>query len=153
MKKSKDSTWLHTEVGQRPKNIIFVIPDGAGPSMYAAYRQYKNKGYAPYMDRILMDDYLVGQVSTSPKNDPSKTFITVTDSAAAGTAFATGQKTYTSAISMDSQGEPIKNMAEYAKEYHKKVGIVVTADVCHATPAVFYAHASSRAEKFEIADQ
>lgn len=153
MDKSIDSTQLHTAMGEKPKNIIFIIPDGAGPSMYAAYRQYKNKGYAPYMDRILMDDYLIGQVSTSPKNDPSKTFITVTDSAASGTAFATGQKTYTSSISMDSEGNPIKNMAEYAKEHNKKVGIVVTADVCHATPAVFYAHSSSRANKFEIADQ
>lgn len=144
---------IHTSMGQIPKNIIFVIPDGAGPSLYAAYRQYKNQGYAAFMNRIIMDDYLLGQVSTSPKNDSSKTFITVTDSAAAGTAFATGQKTYTSAISMDHEGNPIKNMAEYAKEVNKKVGIVVTADVAHATPAVFYAHAANRNEKVHIADQ
>ena len=62
-----------------------------------------------------------------------------TDSAAAGTAFSTGQKTYNGAINWANSpatvGAPLVTIAELAKADGKKVGVVTTVPWSHATPA------------------
>ncbi len=77
----------------------------------------------------------------------------ITDSAAAGTALATGSKTKVGKISQSADGENLKTMAEMAKERGMKVGIVSSVSIDHATPACFYAHVSSRNKYSEISDQ
>ena len=67
-----------------------------------------------------------------------------TDSAAAGTALATGQKTYNSGISVDYCGRPMKLITEYAKEQGLATGVVTSVEFSHATPSVFGAHHTSR---------
>jgi len=75
----------------------------------------------------------------------------ITESAAAGTALATGQKTNVSRISMDSTGTiPLKTIAEKCKEAGMKVGVLSSVSINHATPAAFYAHQSERDYYFEI---
>ncbi|MBN2316066.1 MAG: alkaline phosphatase [Sedimentisphaerales bacterium] len=70
----------------------------------------------------------------------------ITDSAAAGTALACGHKSYAGAISVDPEDPNLayKTLAELAKEQGKKVGILSSVSLDHATPAVFYAHEVSR---------
>ena len=75
----------------------------------------------------------------------------VTDSAAAGTALATGVKTYNAAIGVDANREPVENIAEKAKKAGKKVGVATTVSIDHATPASFYAHQVDRHMSYEIA--
>ena len=79
----------------------------------------------------------------------------ITGSAAAGTALACGHKTYIGAISVDPEDPNIayKTMAEMAKEQGKKVGIISSVSLDHATPAVFYAHQPSRNMYFHIAQE
>ncbi|MGR5144333.1 alkaline phosphatase [Photobacterium sp. DNB23_23_1] len=60
-----------------------------------------------------------------------------TDSAAAGTAMATGTKTYINGISVDGCGDPLKLITEYAKDAGKSTGVVTSVNLAHATPAVF----------------
>lgn len=134
----------HVEFGQTPKNIILFIPDGMGTNDIKAYRQYKNGGFDPYLPLTVMDHYLVGSMSTTPNNDVEGGGSSVTDSAAAGTAMACGVKTYSGAIGVDIDGNPIKNASEVAKSVGKSVGIIATSDVFHATPASFHSHVSSR---------
>lgn len=75
----------------------------------------------------------------------------ITDSAAAGTALATGYKTNSGVISMDPNGSvPYKTLAELAKDGGMKVGIVSSVNLDHATPAVFYAHNKSRNNYYDI---
>lgn len=75
----------------------------------------------------------------------------ITCSAAAGTAFATGNKTNINHISTDSSGNiPFKSIATICKENGMKVGILSSVSIDHATPAVFYAHDSSRNNYFDI---
>jgi alkaline phosphatase len=75
----------------------------------------------------------------------------ITDSAAAGTALATGYKTNSGVISMDPNGTvPYKTLAELAKEAGMKVGILSSVNLDHATPAVFYSHNKSRNNYYEI---
>ena len=75
----------------------------------------------------------------------------VTDSAAAGTALATGKKTYNSAISVGEDKNQIETVAEKAKKAGKKVGVTTSVSVDHATPAAFYAHQADRNMNYEIA--
>ena len=75
----------------------------------------------------------------------------VTDSAAAGTALATGNKTKNGAIGVlkDLQ-TPVYSVATWAKERGCRVGVATSVSVDHATPAAFYAHASGRGSYYEI---
>lgn len=75
----------------------------------------------------------------------------ITDSASAGTAIATGQKTLSGVISLDeTRTKELKTIAEYAKEAGMKVGIISSVNLDHATPAVFYAKEESRNNYFNI---
>lgn len=151
------------DVGEgRAHNAILVIPDGAGQAMISAAR-YLNAyqedpdefphnvhpdGATLNVDRAEQ----VGQMSTYP-DDPD---LFVTDSAAAGTAMATGTKTFNGAVSgVGSPGEfsPVETLLEKAYEAGMATGLVTTTRITHATPAVFASHVPDRGLEDEIARQ
>lgn len=75
----------------------------------------------------------------------------ITESAAAGTALATGHKTNNDILGMDPTKKiKFKSMAEMAKEKGLKVGIVTSVSLDHATPGAFYAHEATRKNYYEI---
>ena len=74
----------------------------------------------------------------------------VTDSAAAATAIACGVKTYNGAIGVDVNKKRVESVAEVAKKQGKKVGIITSVTITHATPAGFYAHQHSRSSYYKI---
>ena len=78
-----------------------------------------------------MDQLPVSGNLTTDSRDP-RTF--VTDSAAGATAWATGQKTYNGAISVDVKGKPLPILGEQAKAAGKATGLVTTAQVTDASP-------------------
>ena len=78
----------------------------------------------------------------------------ITDSASAGTAVATGNKTLSGVINMDAgKTKKYKTIAEYAREAGMKVGVVSSVTLNHATPASFYAKVPSRGNYYDIAVQ
>ena len=78
----------------------------------------------------------------------------ITDSASAGTAIATGNKTLSGVVNMDTgKTKEFKPISEYAREAGMKVGIVSTVTLNHATPASFYAKVPSRSNYYDIAVQ
>ncbi|MEN6407729.1 MAG: alkaline phosphatase, partial [Thermoguttaceae bacterium] len=97
----------------------------------------------------------------TPSDDPSGMFAgyvylttTYTDSAAAATALASGQKTYNHAINWSNEGKPLRGqtIAEIAKSQGKSVGVVTSVPWSHATPAgLGGAHNISRDHYAEIA--
>uniref|UniRef100_A0A7C4RQ44 Alkaline phosphatase n=1 Tax=Desulfatirhabdium butyrativorans TaxID=340467 RepID=A0A7C4RQ44_9BACT len=77
-----------------------------------------------------------------------------TDSASAGTAFASGIKTKSNMINMDpDQNQKFKSIAELAHERGMKVGILTSVSIDHATPASYYASVASRSYFNSIASQ
>lgn len=75
----------------------------------------------------------------------------VTDSAAGGTALATGKKTKNGVLGMlADQKTSISSIAEQAKKSGKSVGIATSVSVDHATPASFYAHVPNRSLYYQI---
>ncbi|GAA0292582.1 alkaline phosphatase [Rhodovulum strictum] len=77
-----------------------------------------------------------------------------TDSAAAGTALATGEKSYNNAVDFDDFGQPLGFITQQLKEeLGKAVGVVSSVPYSHATPAAFGAQNISRNSYGEIAKQ
>lgn len=74
----------------------------------------------------------------------------VTDSAASGTAMATGWKTYATYLGMNYKGEEITNVREIANSLGYKTGILTTDEAYKATPAAFTVHNISRYNYAEI---
>ncbi len=124
--------------GKRAKYIFLFIGDGMG----AAQRLVTEKALAAklYMDTLPVKA-LVGTSSCGGG---------ITDSAAAVTAFACGEKTQNAVLGLDHKGKSIESVAEMAKKHGWKVGIVSSAPLNHATPAGFYAHQPNRSMYDEI---
>ena len=123
----------------RVRNVILMIGDGMG--LYHQYAAYTaNKG-ALTIERC----QFVGLVKTHAANDYT------TDSAAAGTAIACGEKTDNGVLGQSPDGRNLKSMLEYAADNDRTTGMVVTCELTHATPAAFVAHVSGRSENENIA--
>ncbi|MEV4641086.1 alkaline phosphatase [Actinoplanes sp. NPDC049548] len=130
----------------RARNVIFINGDG----MAAAQREAARLYYAGLDGQLTMDKLPVsGQLTTSP-HDPRTA---ITDSAAAATAWATGEKTYNGAISVDVDGNPLPTLGVQAKAAGKATGLVTTAQVTDASPAAFFANTANRSAQDEIARQ
>ncbi|WP_428668595.1 alkaline phosphatase [Runella sp.] len=122
-----------------PKNIILLIGDGMGlAQMHTGL--IANHGQL----HMALFKYL-GLMQTQP----AETFIT--DSAAAGTAIATGYKTKNGIIGMDATLVSRPSIAFAAKQKGKKCAIISSGPITDATPAVFYAHQPKRSMQEEIA--
>lgn len=76
-----------------------------------------------------------------------------TDSAAAGTALASGTKTYNNAINVDNNGQPVSFVTLVAKAQGKATGVVTSVPLSHATPAAFGAQNASRNDYHAISHQ
>ena len=139
------------------KNIIYLIPDGGGYALYDFANMVKVAGglnedkfpYKTYTDTepIAMGAQLAGSMTTSPVNGG------VTDSAAAGTAMATGYKTVNGYLGVDKAGVPKANLVEAAESKGKATGLIATYEWVHATPASFSAHAMNRSDYKNIYEQ
>ncbi len=132
-----------------PRNIILLIGDGMGFSQVAAYRQFADNPATPALEATVFDDLLVGTLATRPFGEPDQ----ITDSAAGATAYSCGIKTRNGAIGVDADGKPCLTVLELAKQQGKRVGVVATSQLTHATPASFYAHVASRKQISDIAAQ
>ncbi|MCW8109543.1 alkaline phosphatase [Alteromonas ponticola] len=76
-----------------------------------------------------------------------------TDSAAAATAFATGQKTYIGALGGDYCGKALTNIVSIASAENWGTGLVSSVPFNHATPAGFTSHNISRTNYHDIAHE
>ena len=130
------------------KYVFYFIGDGLGVNQVNGTEMYQaefQKGIIG-VEPLLFTQFPVGTMATTFSATNS-----VTDSAAAGTALATGEKTYNHAISVDVDKNPLQTVAEKAKKAGKKVGVTTSVSVDHATPASFYAHQPDRDMYYEIA--
>lgn len=139
---------------KKSKNLIVLIGDGMGPAQVTLSRLYAQK-YED-MAQLSLDRHLVGTNSTyaAPSFDGTSSGV-ITDSAASGTAFATGNKTYNGAISVTNEkvAKPVASVIEAAMAEGKSTGIISTARLTHATPAVYATHVRSRGNENAIASQ
>ena len=132
--------------GGEARNVILFIGDGMGTSQRDAIR-YATVG--PQGELAMDDMPYAGRSHTTP-DDPEEF---VTDSAAGGTAIATGVKTFNGAVGVDVEENPVTSLLERAGAAGKATGLVTNSQVTDATPASFGAHVPSRDDQSEIARQ
>lgn len=124
--------------GLTPKNIVFMIGDGMGveqvSTAWVANRGALNMVQMPYVG--LQKTYCLDWV--------------VTDSAAAGTALATGEKTNKGMVATRPNGEELDSMMDLAQQAGKRTGVVVVCRLNDATPATFCCNNPDRDEAEEI---
>ncbi len=129
---------------RKPKYIFYFIGDGMGmsPVLCAeAYNRYVLGNEQP----LLMLQFPVASMSTTYSASN-----TITDSAAGGTALATGHKTNNGMLGVTPDGKPVQSIAAELKE--KGYGIAIATSVApdDATPGAFYAHVNHRGQFYDI---
>ncbi|MBP7263975.1 MAG: alkaline phosphatase [Spirochaetia bacterium] len=133
------------------KYVFLFIGDGMSMAQVSAAEVYSNAlaSKTPGQARLGFTQFPSQGLPTT--YDSSSI---ITDSASAGTAIATGNKTASGVINMDpGKTLKFKTIAEYAKEMGWKVGVVSNVSLDHATPASFYAKVPSRGDMYSIATQ
>jgi len=126
----------------KPKNVILFIGDGMSTPQRMTADEFARKAGRPE----LVLNRLPNQATTRTCSADSL----VTDSAAAATAIACGKKTNNHYLGVDANGAPVYSCATAAMRAGKKVGIVTTVTINHATPGGFYAHQKSRGDGYRI---
>ena len=115
-----------------PKNIILLIGDGMGVAqVFAGITANGGMLNLNHMKHI-------GFSQTQSADNY------ITDSAAGGTAIATGQRVNNGVIAVDTEGNAIPTILEISNKNGKATGLVSTSGITHATPASFIAHQPSR---------
>jgi alkaline phosphatase len=125
------------------RNVILLIGDGMGDSEITIARNYQYGAAG----RLSMDALpFTGSATTYSllEADPSKIDY-VTDSAAGGTAWATGHKTSNGRISTEAgTNRALPTILELARKLGFRTGDITTAEITDATPAVLGSHVSDR---------
>ena len=132
---------------QQAKYVFYFIGDGMGVNQVQGTELFQGemKGEIA-IEPLCFTQFPVSTVATTFSATNG-----VTDSAAAGTALATGYKTKNGAIGVLKDLEtPVNSVAVWAKNSGRKVGVATSVSVDHATPAAFYAHEAGRGSYYNI---
>ena len=123
----------------KPQNIILLIGDGMSiPQICASMLTQESPTSFEQFP-------VTGLVKTHSKSHR------ITDSAAGGTAIATGHKTNNGMIGMNADSIAVPSMLEIFSDRGMKTGVIATSYITHATPASFVAKNINRNNYEEIA--
>ena len=141
--KTNQNTYMPTfkSDGKRKKvkNIILLVGDGMGLAQITSGMLANNN------QLTITNIKNVGLSKTQSSDDFT------TDSAAGGSALATGKKTKNRYIGVDPHGTAIPNIPEQISPFGFLSGIVTNDHLTGATPAAFYAHQVDRGMTAAIA--
>ena len=129
------------------KYVFYFIGDGMGVNQINVTETYQAalKGRIGVEPILMASLPVVGLVNTYSATNG------VTDSAAGGTALATGKKTKNGAIGvLEDLETPCTSLGVWAKNAGKAVGVATTVAITHATPASFYGHQPDRNMYYEM---
>lgn len=130
-----------------PKYIFYYIGDGMGFGAVSLAQAY-NRMVLGSDSLITMMTFPIASAATTHSASSG-----VTDSAAAGTALATGFKTKNAMLGMDADSVPVTSISTQLKELGYGIGLVTTVAPDDATPAAHYAHVPHRSMFYEIGCQ
>ena len=123
------------------KNVIYLIGDGMGFGAVSTLLLSEDEQTGFEMAPV------IGIHETCSANNY------VTDSAAGGTALATGTRTNNGYVGADPDGNQLTSVLRKAQTYGMKTGIVVNTTLTEATPGAFYGGVTSRKFVYDIAKQ
>lgn len=135
---------------RKPKNVIFMVSDGMSAGVLSLTERFAQDCLGrPTQWATLMTDPSVtwGCFDTASLSSP------VTDSAAAASAWGSGSRVANGAINSLPDGTLLTPIAQLVRGTGRRVGLVTTATVTHATPAGFAVAQAKRNDEGEIAAQ
>ena len=136
-----------TSAGQKAKYVFYFIGDGMGVNQVNAAETY----LGAMQGRIGISELCFPSFPYTALVNTQSATNGVTDSAAGGTALASGNKTKNGALGvLKDLNTPVSCIADWAREAGAAVGISTSVSIDHATPAAFYAHVGSRGEAYQI---
>lgn len=138
--------FIFSAQAQQAKYIFYFIGDGMGVNQVQGTEMYLSElkgeiGITP----LLFTQFPYATMATTFSSSNG-----VTDSAAAGTALATGHKTKNGALGVNKDLDEVSSIATWAKNNGYRVGISSSVSIDHATPAAFYTHQASRSSYYQI---
>ena len=135
----------------RVRYVFLFIGDGMGPAQTALAEAYRSSiagdtlGFEP-LSFTRFPEYGTATTQCATRR--------TTESSAAATALATGNKAADGTIGLAPRtNDTLRSIAEDARDEGRKVGVMTTVSVDHATPAGFYAHVANRGDYATIASQ
>jgi len=133
---------------QSPKNIVIIFADGVAATQWD-FGRYTSQVLRrqPFVTTELFRDKGIGLLVSSPHG------VYVTDSAAAGSAMATGFKVENGVVSVTPDGKSVRTVMQAAKAKGKRIGLISTAPIYDATPAAFSMNAKSRRDSQALVDK
>jgi alkaline phosphatase len=135
---------------RQPKNIIWMVSDGMSmgvPRIAQLVSQAMGRGETNWARLMTDRDAVHGLFDMSALNS------CVTDSAAASSSWGSGSRVLVTWLNTLPDGTKLTTLAQVAKSVGKRVGLVTTATITHATPAGFVACNDKRTDEAEIAKQ
>ena len=136
-------------MAQQPKYVFYFIGDGMGLNQVNCTELY----LASLNGKIGIEHLAFADLPYATFANSFSASSDVTDSAAAGTALATGHKTKNSMLGVSADTAVVQSVAAWAKASGKKVGICTTVNIDDATPGAFYAHQANRGSHNAIGRQ
>lgn len=130
-----------------PKYLFYFIGDGMGMGQVMAADTYRRIALGCDTPMVMMQFPYSGILTTYSASS------TVTDSAAAGTALATGHKTNNGVLGLNADSVAVNSIASILHDQGWGVGLVTTVAPDDATPGAFYAHVPNRGMYYEIGRQ
>ncbi|GAB5497077.1 MAG: alkaline phosphatase [Phycisphaerales bacterium] len=132
------------------RNIIFMVSDGMSAGTFTlADMMRKHKDMGPSHWRRLWDKPGVRRASCMTHSADGW----VTDSAAAGSAWGSGEHINNGAINFTPDERTPEPIHITAQKLGKATGLVTTSRITHATPASFIANVPKRSLEDAIAEQ
>jgi alkaline phosphatase len=134
-----------------PKYVFFFLGDGMANAQIQATEAYLttiNGGSAMVAADLLLPENRLNMTKMPVQGMQTTydSYALMTDSASSATAFGSGIKTKSGVINMDPETQTAcyKSIAQLAHESGKKVGVISSVSLDHATPASYYASVPSR---------
>ena len=137
------------EEKKEPKYIFLFIGDGMSSAQVELTEIYQNSIVQKKVDEQEKLTFTQFPIIGIRKNYSGTDY--VPDSAASATALSSGTLTYNSSINVDMNGNEVKSITYDFHKQGKKIGIISTMTLNHATPAAFYASAPGRYDYSNIA--
>lgn len=130
-------TYKNDGANKKIKNVIFLIGDGMGLNQVIA-GDYANHGLS------VLNMKHIGFQHNNAKDQFT------TDSAAGGSALATGERHSNRHIACDDEGNPYPSLTDWFSDKGLATGVLTLGHMVDATPTAFYGHNVERDDSDDL---
>lgn len=132
------------------KNYIFLIGDGMGKYQTKLFEYMDIPTENNFSDN---EDIFYGYMFPAQGLAQTRSLSGITDSAAGGTALATGYRTNNEFVGINKSKEAVQSLTELANSLGMSTAVLSTDAATGATPAAFTTHVENRDMSVEISKQ